>query len=172
MKKLLLLLFICVSTTNVFGQATTDTNSQQTTTYYLVRHAEKDLSNPSERNPELTKIGHERAESWSAILGTIKFDAVYSTNFKRTFDTAIPTANKNNLEVEIYGVRNFDLEIFKSATKGKNVLIVGHSNTIPFLANDIIGEQAYQQIDDKDYSNLFIITIAGDTVSHSLLKIN
>ena len=138
----------------------------------MIRHAEKDVSNPDNRDPELTEIGIQRAKNWATILEKATIEAVYSTNYKRTLNTAVPTADRNNVNTVLYDVGSFDLESFKKNTKGMNVLIVGHSNTIPFLANDLIGESSYQQIEDKDYSNLFIITIANKTVSHTLLKIN
>ncbi len=38
--------------------------AQDITTYYLIRHAEKERTNPSNRDPHLTAIGQERAENW------------------------------------------------------------------------------------------------------------
>lgn len=61
---------------------------ENTTTYYLIRHAEKDQSDKSNRNPHLTDEGLKRAENWSKILANVKFDKIYSTNYYRTLETA------------------------------------------------------------------------------------
>ena len=63
-------------------------------------------------------------------------------------------------------------ESFQYNTKGKTVLIVGHSNTTPMFANKILGKQVYKAIDDKNNSNLYIVTVIGDKTSSVLLKID
>jgi hypothetical protein len=44
------------------------------------------------------------------------------------------------------------------------VVICGHSNTIPALANILIGKEQYKTFDDSDYGNLLIIK--DGTVTH------
>lgn len=146
--------------------------STDITTYYFIRHAEKDLSDPLEKNPHLTDIGHKRAEHWSTILQNIKFDAVYATHYVRTQETAKPTADKNQLEITIYPVRSKYDDAFKTATSGKTVLIVGHNNTIPEFVNAVIGQQKYGEIEDSNNGNLYIVTIANGIITDMLLKIN
>ena len=51
-----------------------------------------------------------------------------------------------------------------------NVLIVGHSNTIPTFVNELIREKAYPDIEDSNNSNLYIVNICGDQVNHQLIK--
>ena len=136
----------------------------ETTVYYLIRHAEKDRSTLGQ-DPGLTKIGLERASNWAKIFTSIKFDQVYSTDYKRTQQTALPTASDKNLEIQSYDPDNLYDKDFKRKTKGKTVLIVGHSNTTPALANTILGEQKYDQIDDKDNGKLFIVTLVNKEVS-------
>jgi phosphohistidine phosphatase SixA len=48
---------------------------------------------------------------------------------------------------------------------GKKLLIVGHSNTIPPLANLLIGQKKYENLADSEYGVVFQITITGDTIS-------
>ncbi len=172
MKKLLLFLFIYSSFFSIYGQNQEENSSEITTTYYLIRHSEKDTSNTSDRNPDLSEIGIQRAYSWTSILKEIKFDAIYSTNYNRTMQTAKPIADSNQLEIIKYDLSTFNFNEFKEATKEKIVLIVGHSNTTPSFANDFIGKNEYQQIEESNYANLYIITVTGNTVAHSLLKIN
>ena len=172
MKKLLLFLFISSSFLSIYGQNHEVKSSEATTTYYLIRHSEKDSGNPSDRNPNLSEIGIQRANSWVTILKEIEFDAIYSTNYNRTLQTAKPIADSSQLEIIKYDLSNFNFDDFKESTKGKTVLVVGHSNTTPSFANSFIGKNEYAQIEESNYANLYIITITGDTVTHSLLKIN
>lgn len=143
-----------------------------TSTYYFIRHAEKDRTDPADKNPHLTEIGQERANHWSNILGHIKFDAVYSTDYNRTKETAQPTASKNNLDITLYDPKNIDAQSFMKDNKGKMVLIVGHSNTTPTFVNKILGHNKYEDIDDSNNGNLYIVTINGDSIIDQLLVIN
>jgi len=142
------------------------------TTYYLIRHAEKRRSNPNDKNPELTNAGLKRAQKWSNTFKDIAFDAVYSTNYKRTLMTAQPTANAKNLEIQTYQPNNMDMDAFFKATKGKQVLVVGHSNTTPFMANALVGEMKYQNMDDTNNAGLYIVTITEDSKTSTLIQIN
>ena len=141
--------------------------SQEISTYYLIRHAEKERT--VDKNPPLTNIGSLRAASWAEIFQDIKFDAVYSTDYKRTKATAKPTALKNNLDIVIYHPRNIDVEKFKEETRGKKILIVGHSNTIPNFVNQLIGQKKYTQIEDNNNGNLYIVELGGDFKTDQLL---
>lgn len=89
MKKCIpLFLFIFI----VFNSCTSD----ETTTYYLIRHAEKDRTDTSNKNPNLNLEGLERAKKWASYFKNIELDAVYSTNYNRTQQTATPTAEGKN----------------------------------------------------------------------------
>lgn len=131
-------------------------------TYYLIRHAEKDRSDAGNHNPDLTPEGAARAEKWAEALKDIKFDAVYSTNYNRTKQTAQPLAAHNKLEISSYDPRNLYDENFKKATSGKTVMIVGHSNTTPHFANAILGQKKYQDMDDSENGALFIVQVQPD----------
>lgn len=149
-----------------------DTAATSKTTYYLIRHAEKDRSDSSNKDPHLIEKGLLRAENWAKTFKNINFDAVYSTNYNRTKETALPTAKANNKELMFYDPRQLDIETFKAQTKGKTVLIVGHSNTTPFFANALLDQKKYEMIVDDNNGNLYIITLDGDSKDAMLLKIN
>lgn len=165
------LIIICFAlfSVNLFAQKQ---QSSELTTYYFIRHAEKDRSNPSEKDPHLTDKGHIRAQSWTSILQHIQFDAVYTTDYKRTKETGQPTATKNGLEIITYDANTSFDEVFITATKGKTILIVGHSNTIPDFVNAVIGNKKYVDIDDANNGNLYIVTITGSTITDLQLTIN
>lgn len=145
---------------------------QATTTYYLIRHAEKDRSDKTDRNPHLTEKGLKRAENWAKVLKDVKFDAVYSTDYNRTKETALPTAKANNLEPKLYDPRKMASKDFLANTKGKNVLVVGHSNTTPMFVNALLGEKKYDMIADDNNANLYIVTITNDSKSSTVLVVN
>ncbi|ESU20429.1 hypothetical protein FEDK69T_29480 [Flavobacterium enshiense DK69] len=141
---------------------------QQSTVIYLIRHAEKkaDLSNPG-----LTQAGLNRAENWGRIFSEIAFDTIYSTDYLRTIQTVAPTARESKKEITKYSSRLFDSEQFKQDCFGKNVLVVGHMNTIPVIVNRLINRNIYEDIDENIYGNLYIITITENTITHQLLKL-
>jgi len=149
-----------------------NTNMAETSTYYFIRHAEKDRSNGADKNPHLTEIGQLRAIHWSEIFGDVKFDAVYSTDYNRTKETAQPTATKNNLEITLYNPKAINAKSFMEDTKGKTVLVVGHSNTTPEFVNTILGHKKYDDIDDSNNGNLYIVTVTGDIITDQFLVIN
>ncbi len=68
-------------------------SGQEVTSYYLIRHAEKVLTNPNNPNPHLTTKGHKRSLEWKKILEKIHFDRIYSTSYYRTLETAKPIAD-------------------------------------------------------------------------------
>ena len=144
----------------------------EVTTYYFIRHAEKDRSDSANQDPHLTEMGKSRAENWSSIFNNITFNAIYSTNYNRTKETAEPTAIKNKLEVLIYSPKTIELTKFLEETKGKTVLIVGHSNTTPLFVNDILGQKKYDHIDDNNNGNLYIITMINNKMTDQVLYID
>lgn len=141
-----------------------DVNKQDATVYYLIRHAEKDRST-KDKDPELTEVGVKRAENWANVFKDIPFDKIYSTNYKRTQQTALPTATSKGLEVLSYSTENLFNEDFKTNTEKQTVLIVGHSNTTPAFVNAITGKKEHSQIDDSDNGKLFIVTIDDGVAS-------
>lgn len=166
MKKLLFLV------TFAFTLFSSCVENETKTVYYLIRHAEKDRTDKINRNPNLNKKGLDRAKKWATYFTDIELDAIYSTNYNRTLQTATPTANSKKLEIIKYNPRKMYDAVFQKETKGKTVLVVGHSNTTPAFANAILGEKKYTNIDDNDNSKLFIITLKGKEISNEVKSIN
>ncbi len=165
MQKYLLLFLVVILCFSCKSDKKEEPNQEvETTVYYLIRHAEKNRSIKSD-NPELTEKGIGRANSWATHFESIDLDYIYSTSYKRTQQTVLPTALDKDLVVQNYDTKNLYDRIFKDKTKGKTTLIVGHSNTTPAFVNTILGKQEYQQIDDKDNGKLFIVTIVNNEVS-------
>ena len=138
-------------------------------TFYFIRHAEKDRSDPENIDPELNQKGLGRAMHWAEILADVPLDAVYTTDFERTAMTAAPTSVKNDITVQFYETETIDMAQFQADNLGKKVLIVGHSDSTPRLVNEIIGEDMYTPLDDSDNGSLFIVQVVnGNATSQRL----
>ena len=147
-------------------------NAQEVTTYYFIRHAQKLRVDKTDRNPNLNLKGFKRAEAWKEIFSNISFDAIYSTDYTRTRLTAKPTADSKNLPILIYNPRDLYSKAFQNQTKGKTILVVGHSNTTNVFANKVVGFEKYQEIKENNNSNLYIVTLTDKKASSVLLKID
>jgi broad specificity phosphatase PhoE len=144
----------------------------QKKTILLVRHAEKDVSATADPNdPALTQGGAERAARLGKKLRKYKVGAVYSTNYQRTINTARPTAERRRLTVQTYDAKKPDElldQIMKSKTK--RFLIVGHSNTIPGLANLIVKKEIFSDLNDEEYGVIYLIKLKkGEVVRTQVL---
>lgn len=154
MKKILLILALLLLNIS-FGQ-------QSTATYYFIRHAEK-VDNS--QNPDLSEKGLKRAELWNKIFSEISFDKIYSTNYKRTIQTASPTVTAKKIQIKLYNPKTLNIESFKKETLGEKVLIVGHSNTTPKFVNQMINQKIYPDIEDETFGNLYIVTVVDNIIS-------
>lgn len=142
------------------------------TTFYLIRHAEKDRTDPENPDPELNQDGLTRALKWAEIFDPIPLDAIYSTNYERTSMTAAPTSVKKDIDIKYYDPNSLDIEEFKLQNEGLNVLVVGHSNTTPMMVNKLLGVEKYNQMDDSDNSSLFIVRIIDGEATDILLNMH
>lgn len=157
MKKLLVFLLLFGFQIH-FGQ-------NNTTQYYFIRHAEKA---DSSKNPDLSEKGLERAKEWKILFSEINFDAVYSTDYNRTLQTIKPIVLENDKLLKIYNPKILDIEVFKKETFGKTILVVGHSNTIPDMVNQIINEKKYRDIEENQFGNLYVVTLVGNQILSQL----
>lgn len=126
--------------------------------YYLVRHAEKDTV-PAD-NPNLTKKGLQRANYLANMMKGTRVDAVYSTMYTRTLFTIDTLAARKGLKILPYkpsALKPIYESISQDSTKSA-VVIAGHSNTTPALANVILGRQEFPTgFDESDYDNILIV---------------
>lgn len=152
-------------------EATKPIQDTELTTYYLIRHAEKDRSDPTNEDPDLTPRGLERAKSWGAFFDSIPIQQVYSTNYKRTQETARYTALRHNLMVEMYDPNDLYSEDFQTLTYGQTVLIVGHSNTTPKFVNAITGKNTYFDMADNDNSTMWKVRVQNGQAKVNMYKI-
>jgi broad specificity phosphatase PhoE len=133
-------------------------NKSDCTKVYLIRHAEKDRTDKTNSNPHLNSLGTKRSLKWKDFFKNINFDIIYSTNYHRTLETIKPFS-ENGTELIIYNPSKIDYNEFVSNNKGKTILVVGHSNTIPTFTNRISNKNLYNDIEDNNNSNLYVVNI-------------
>lgn len=135
----------------------------QTTTIWIVRHAEK-ATTPA-NDPDLTPEGRARAAALAKQLKRQKIAAVYATPYKRTTQTGELSLKQAGL-AEIKTYNPSDLPAFAKQIlqeyMGKNILVVGHSNTVIPTLQAFGAAKPFDTLDDEDYDQLFKVTIGPD----------
>ena len=137
--------------------------SQATTTIIFVRHAEKVVD--AGDDPSLSPAGNRRAAELArqmvdadVVAGV---DALYATKFKRSRETVEPLAKALGLEINEYDAEDTEgvLETILRTHKGKIILVVGHSDTIPLLIANLGASKNVPPIADNEYDNIYLISI-------------
>ena len=125
------------------------------TTIVLVRHAEK-LS--ERQDPGLSEEGWARAERLAEMLGQAGVDAIYVSQAKRTQETAAPVAAATGAEPQLVPAEEGKslLRRLKWRHRSEVVLVVGHSNTLPLIADGLGAPIGL--VDEADYSGLWVIS--------------
>lgn len=139
---------------------------------YLVRHAEKVID--GSKDPDLSEIGKQRAERLARRLRNANIQTIYSTEFKRTQQTAAPLAQKLGITVRTLQTPTMPDDVYvltdeaklnvsnalRDASQG-NILLVGHSNTLTEIAESL-GAPKQPRIDDAEYDRIYTITFSGE----------
>ena len=139
---------------------------------YLIRHAEKDRSDPLNKNPHLNEKGIERSLLWNGYFENKGVNSIYSTNYNRTIETVLPVSIAKGIKPIIYSASNINYESFLKKEKGNTVIVVGHSNTIPGFVNKLVEDDYYKQINDTVNSNLYIVKKCSEEISHYVIQID
>lgn len=137
--------------------------SQATTTIIFVRHAEKTVD--ASDDPSLSPAGERRAAELArqmvdadVVAGV---DALYVTEFKRTRETVEPLAKALKLDINEYDSDDTEevLETILRTYKGKIILVVGHSDTLPVLIANLGASKNVPPIAENEYDNIYLISI-------------
>ena len=140
-------------------QKVSDNNANENT-IYLVRHAEK--ADDGTKDPPLTKEGEARAQYLAEFLKDKKIQKIYSTDYKRTRNTAAPLSLMLGIETTIYSPRDTSFyNVLRTESQTMNIYVVGHSNSTPSLTNAVIGEEKFKQLDESVYDQLFTVKAKG-----------
>ena len=146
--------------------------SCKSTTYYIVRHAEKEQGTTMLSDPPLSTEGEKQAGDLQHFLQNKNIKAVYSTNYARTIATAEPTRKYFGVNLKIYDAQKPEqlVEELKKISDG-NVLVVGHSNTVDDVVNGLMGESKMTDLPDTEYGNVFIVKRKGNSYSFEKIKL-
>jgi broad specificity phosphatase PhoE len=126
------------------------------TTIFIVRHAEKA---DATKDTDLSEAGRARAEALAKILRDANITAIYTTEFKRTQETAAPLAKALGINPTNLAAKDTGALTEKLRTAHDNALVVGHGNTIPDLIK-ALGITEPINIAENDYDNLFVVVLA------------
>ena len=139
-------------------------------TLYLVRHAEK-ASTPV-NDPPLTVAGQQRAQALLDTLRDKKIAFIYSTNTLRTRATAQPLAQAIDVPIKPYATDTL-WEVARRLTKLRrgNALVVGHSNTLLPLLDQLPVTHMKKTIPDSDYDNLFVVKVKRRFLRPPLIRL-
>ncbi len=131
--------------------------SQDSGKIFVVRHAEKQSDAP---DTPLSGKGQARAQCLAQTLKDAHITTAFVTQYLRTKQTAAPTVADSKANEKTVDAKSTDQIVRESraAAQSGNVLIVGHSNTIPALL-PAFGAPAVS-IPDTAYDQLFIFDVA------------
>lgn len=137
----------------------------------LTRHAERadgaaTMSAPGAApvDPQLSAAGEARAQKLAAMLADANVTAIFTTEFRRTKDTAAPLAAKTKLTPEVIAASKTPDVVAKITERANDtVLVVGHSNTVPAIIKALGGPDV--TIGDNEYDNLFLWVPATKTLT-------
>lgn len=127
---------------------------------YLIRHADYDGGTDDPLNAK----GLYRAQQLGMIMDHANLAAVFHTVLRRSIDTAAKLSCSNKIQ---YSSSQLLVDQIKSNYGGKNVLIVGHSNTIPEILNLLVHASSNVVIGPYDFHRIFIIPNDGSSNSFS-----
>ena len=136
--------------------ASADTG-QEIFSIYLVRHAEK---GHAESDPKLTDCGAKRAASLARFLRSAPLQAIYSSDYRRTRQTAEPVAVIKQLSTELYDPQNLPAMAKNLLIRRQNALVVGHSNTTSVLAG-LLNGNSLLPFNEQVYDRIYQVTVAG-----------
>jgi phosphohistidine phosphatase SixA len=133
---------------------------------FIVRHAEKASS---ERDTALSDAGFKRAVCLAKTLRDTQIKFGFVTEFKRTQQTAEAEMKQARVTATVIPAADVaqTAALAKKAAATGNVLIVGHSNTVPQIVQSLTGEATPGQapaaaMSDSEYDRLTIVQFSGD----------
>jgi len=144
-------------------------DNDNTFTLYLIRHAEK--QSDGSRDPGLTTAGMDRAQKSADWLQDKDIVDIWSSDYKRTRNTAEPLLEELNLDLKIYDPGNLPALAERLRDNGSNALVVGHSNTTPELAR-LLCQCDIADMDESEYERLIVIAFVGEEVTVQTLRQN
>ncbi len=123
---------------------------------FLSRHMEKAMSG---QDPALSPCGVAQAQAFAAQLKDTPLPWLMHTPYQRTKQTA-EAFSQQGRQLLSYDPRQLDQLSTELNNKAGNVLVIGHSNTIPALVAKLTGETV-APLTEQDYGRIYILTEQG-----------
>lgn len=123
---------------------------------FLSRHMEKATSG---QDPALSPCGVAQAQAFAAQLKNRQLPWLMHTPYQRTKQTA-EAFSQQGRQLLSYDPRQLDQLSTELNNKAGNVLVIGHSNTIPALVAKLTGETV-APLTEQDYGRIYILTQQG-----------
>ncbi len=130
-------------------------------TVFIVRHAERADAAPGASammasDPDLSDAGRARAAALDVMLRDVPLSAIFVTQYKRTQQTAAPTAARQKVTATTVPSSDTAALVEKLKAATGHILVVGHSNSVPDIVK-ALGGTAEFTIADDEFDNLFIV---------------
>ena len=120
---------------------------------YVTRHYDTPAG---ERDPDLIPQGKARAQALAKWFKGKKLKAIYVSDFKRTRQTAAPLAAERGIVPEVYDPRDTPAIVARARAAKVPVLIVGHSNTVPDIVQQLGGERP-ADLQHEDFGDVWTV---------------
>lgn len=159
MKPLSVLSMACVLTTALAAPA-----GAMPDLVVIVRHAEKSAEVGSD--PSLSPAGALRAQALAQALAGLRVNAVITTQYKRTRETAAPLAQALGLQSQVVETRKGDapghVQAVADAVRAQTgaVVVIGHSNTVTHLLA-ALGGPKLAELCETSFHHVFVLQPAA-----------
>lgn len=132
-------------------------------TIYVMRH----LDTPAGvTDPDLTSAGQDNARRLATWFGPRKLDALFVSNARRAQQSAAPLAAAKGLTPILYDPRDGAALIAQVTRSQGDVLVVGHSNTVPDIIEQLGGARP-ADIPHEQFGNVWVLK-GGKTERHRI----
>lgn len=168
MKFLPLLLVIIIGFSSCQAQT-----SDEKTVIFLLRHAEKNFPPYDEDppDPNLNNAGKDRAQLLKRTLESVGITEIFSTQRKRTVQTAQPLAEQLGLDIQIYDGGELKSFSDQLRTKKGRILVSGHSNTTPEMVTHLGGDPGEPINEKTQFDRIYVLILEkGKPTTTLLLK--
>jgi broad specificity phosphatase PhoE len=142
----------------VMGITSACTAAPSPPSFYVMRHLQKGVGD----DPGLSEEGRRGAERLAGWIGNDPPAAIYVSTTRRARETAAPLAERFAIVMKDYDPRDTAGLVARVRQEKGNVLIVGHSNTVPEIVAALGGERPAALL-DSDYGGIWHVGANGRT---------
>ncbi|MFL9842761.1 phosphoglycerate mutase family protein [Sphingomonas sp. ST-64] len=131
---------------------------------HVVRHFDTPAG---EKDPDLLPQGVARAEALARWFRGKRLCAILVSDYKRTRQTVAPLAAGRSVVVQSYDPRDTPAVVARAKASACPVLIVGHSNTVPDIVQQLGGTRP-ADLAHEDFGDLW--TVSGGRTTRERIE--